>query len=241
MRRRRFVPIPWQLKCLNLEEVPSNQQSSAVYSAILILCFWVALVCLTAPRVSAVDVGFTNSAGLVAVPVTITNHSGETVSGLKGSQFLVLDDGESRPVVSFERDQRPLSVVVVVDTSTRMGSDMGQARLALRKFLASAASLEETAVMAFSGKPHLVSDFTHDFEPLIKKLVSRGVAGDAALNDALLQALQVARHGHNPRKALLVIADGSNNHSRQVSELMNAVRDNDVEVYGMPYITGLSA
>jgi hypothetical protein len=60
-------------------------------------------------RVSAVDVGFTNSAGLVVVPLTITDHTGEAVSGVKGSQFRVLDNGESRPVVSFERDQRPLS------------------------------------------------------------------------------------------------------------------------------------
>ena len=213
--------------------MPSNQQSSEVSSGVHIFCFWVAFAWLTASRVSAVDVGFTNSAGLAVVPVTITNHNGEPVSGVKGSQFLVLDNGESRPVVSFERDQRPLSVVVVVDTSSRMGSDMEQVRFALRKFLASAGPLEETAVIAFSGKPHLVSDFTHDFEPLIKKLVSGRVAGDAALNDALLQALQVVRRGHNPRKALVVIADGSNNHSRHVSELMNAVRDSDVQVYGV--------
>jgi VWFA-related protein len=114
-----------------------------------------------------------------------------------------------------------------------MGSDLGQVRLALRKFLASVGPLEETAVIAFSGKPHLLSDFTHDFEPLIKKLVSGRAAGDAALNDALLQALQVARRGHNPRKALVVIADGSDNHSRHMSELMNAVRDSDVQVYGV--------
>ena len=222
------------MKCLNIEELPPNQQSSVVYSGVLILCFWVALVWLTASRLSAVDVGFTNSAGLVVVPVTITDHTGEAVSGVKGSEFLVLDNGESRPVISFELDQRPLSVVVVVDTSSRMGSDMGQVRLALRKFLASAGPLEETAVIAFSGKPHLVNDFTRDFEPLInKKLPSGRVAGDSALNDAVLQALQVVRRGHNPRKALVVIADGSNNHSRQVSELMNAVRDSDVQVYGV--------
>src|ERR1700726_4023622 len=136
-----------------------------IYSDVLILCFWAALVWLTASRVSASDVGLPNSAGLVVVPVTITDRSGEPVSGVKGSQFLVLDNGESRPVVSFERDQRPVSVVVVVDTSSRMGSDIGQVRLALRKFLASAGPLEETAVIAFSGQPHLVSDFTHDFEP----------------------------------------------------------------------------
>ena len=213
--------------------MPPNQQSSAVCSGVLLLCFWFTLVWLAASRVSAADVGFPNPADLVVVPVTITNHIGEAVSGVKGSQFLVLDNGESRPVVSFERDQRPLSVVVVADTSARMGSDMEQMQLALRKFLASAGPLDETALITFSGQPQLVNDFTHDFAPLMTKLVSGRVVGDTALNDALLLALQVVQGRHNPRKALVVITDGMDNHSRHGSELMNAVRDSDVQVYGV--------
>jgi Ca-activated chloride channel family protein len=213
--------------------MPPNQQSSAVCSGVLLLCFWFTLVWLAASRVSAADVGFPNPADLVVVPVTITNHIGEAVSGVKGSQFLVLDNGESRPVVSFERDQRPLSVVVVADTSARMGLDMEQMQLALRKFLASAGPLEETALITFSGQPQLVNDFTHDFAPLMTKLVSGRVAGDTALNDALLLALQVVQGRHNPPKALVVITDGMDNHSRHASELMNAVRDSDVQVYGV--------
>jgi len=215
-----------------MDKVPSNRQSSRVCSGIL-LCFWAALVWLAASRVSAADVGFPNPADLVLVPVTITNHSGETVSGVKGGQFLVKDNGESRPVVSFERDQRPLSVVVVLDTSARMGSNMEQMQLALRKFLASAGPLDEVALITFSGQAHLVNDFTHDFAPLMSKLEPGRVPGDTALNDALLQALQVVRGGHNPRKALVVITDGGDNHSRHTSELMNAVRDSDVQVYGV--------
>src|SRR5450631_2504673 len=191
-----------------MQEVPRNHHSSLVCSRML-RCFWVALVWLAASRASAVDVGFTNSADLAVVPVTMTDHSGEAVSSVKGSQFLVLDNGESRPAVSFKRDQRPLSIVVVVDTSARMGSNMEQMQLALRKFLVSAGPLDEAALITFSVQPELVNDFTHDFAPLITKLVSGRVAGDTALNEALLQALQVVRRGHNPRKALVVITDGS--------------------------------
>jgi VWFA-related protein len=182
---------------------------------------------------SAADVGFRNHADLVVVPVTITNHKGQAVSGLEGSQFRVLDNGESRPVVSFERDQRPLSVVMVVDTSAGPGSNMEQPRLALRNFVASAGPLDEMALLTFSGHPQLVSDFTHDFAALTSNLVSERATGDTALNDALWQALQVVEGGHNPRKTLVVITDGIDYHSRPTSELMNAVRDSDVQVYGV--------
>jgi Ca-activated chloride channel family protein len=212
--------------------MPPHHQSSQVRPVIL-RCTWVALVWIAAFRMSAADVGFRNNAPLVLVPATITNREGKAVSGLEGSQFRVLDNGVSRPVVSFEPDQRPISIVVVVDTSASMGSSMEQTRLALRNFAASAGPLDETALLTFSRHPQLVNDFTRDFAPLMTKLVSGRVAGNTALNDALLRALQVARSGHNLRKALIVIADSSDNHSRHVSELMNAVRDSDVQIYGV--------
>src|SRR5712691_5970958 len=189
---------------------------------------WVAAV-----RMSAADAGFRNNASLVVVPVTITNHEGEAVSGLKGSQFRVLDHGESRPTVSFERDQRPLSIVMVVDTSASMGSSMEQTRLALRNFAASAGPLDETTLLTFSGHPQVVNDFTRDFAPLMSKLVAGRAADYTALDDALWQALQMMRGAHNPRKAVVVITDFRENHSRQASELMNAVRESGVQLYGI--------
>src|ERR1700687_1202123 len=101
--------------------MPTKHQSSLVRAGIL-LCSWVVLVCLAAFRISAADVGFRNHADLVVVPLTVTNRNGKAVAGLEASQFRVLDNGEARPVVSFEPDQRPLSIVVVVDTSARLGS-----------------------------------------------------------------------------------------------------------------------
>jgi VWFA-related protein len=213
--------------------VPPNHESSLVGSRILPLFFWVALVWLAASRVSAADVGYPKRADLIVVPVTITNHSGEAVSGVKGSQFLVLDNGESRPVVSFEPDQRPMSIVVVVDTSASMGSSMEQTRLALRNFAASAGPRDEMALLTFSGHPQVVNDFTCDFAPLMSKLVAGRAADYTALDDALWQALQMMRRGHNPRKAVVVITDVRENHSRHAPELMNAVRESDVQVYGV--------
>jgi len=167
------------------------------------------------------------------VPLTVTNRNGKAVAGLEGSQFRVLDNGEARPVVSFEPDRLPLSLVVVVDTSASMGSSLEQTRLALRNFAGSTGPLDETALITFSSHPQLVTDFRHDFAPLLSKLAAGRVADYTALDDALRQALQVLRSGHNPRKALLIITDGSDYHSRHTSELMNAVRESDVQVYGV--------
>ena len=188
---------------------------------------------LAAVRISAADAGFRNNASLVVVPVTITSREGEAALGLKGSQFRVLDNGVSGPVVSFEPDQRPMSTVVVVDASASMGSSMEQTRLALRNFAASAGPLDETALLTFSGHPQVVNDFTRDFTPLMSKLVAGRAADYTALDDALWQALQMMRGAHNPRKAVVVITDFRENHSRHASELMNAVRESGVQFHGI--------
>jgi VWFA-related protein len=212
--------------------MPTKYQSSRVCAGILLYSS-VALVWLAAFRISAADVGFRNHADLVVVPLTVTNRSGKAVAGLEGSQFRVLDNGEARPVVSFEPDQRPLSIVVVVDTSASMRSSMEQTRLALRNFAASAGPFDETALITFSSHPQLVTDFRHDFAPFLTKLTAGRLAEYTALDDALRQALQVLRGGHNPRKALVIITDGSDYHSRHISELTNAVLESDVQVYGV--------
>ena len=76
--------------------MPPHQQSS-LFRPVNLLCPWIALVSLAAFRMSAADVGLRNHADLVVVPVTIINHKGEAVSGLRGSQFHVLDNGERVP------------------------------------------------------------------------------------------------------------------------------------------------
>jgi VWFA-related protein len=110
---------------------------------------------------------------------------------------------------------------------------MEQVRLVLRTFTASDDPLDEEALLTFSAHPQLASDFTHNLASCMGTLVSGHAAEDNALNDALRLALQVAGRGHNPRKAIIVITDVRENHSRDASELVNAVREGDVQVYGV--------
>jgi len=52
--------------------------------------------------------------------------------------------------------------------------------------------------------------------------------------DAVFLALKEMKKAHNPRKALLIISDGGDNHSRHnESEVRNAVREADVQIYAI--------
>ena len=58
--------------------------------------------------------------------------------------------------------------------------------------------------------------------------------GETSLLDAVYLALDEIRRAHNPRKALFVISDGGDNHSRYTeSEIKRAVEEADLQVFSV--------
>ena len=60
---------------------------------------------------------FRTSVQMVLVPVTVTDHNGKTIDGLRADDFKVFDDQRSQKIVSFSSDDAPCSVGVVLDIS----------------------------------------------------------------------------------------------------------------------------
>ena len=58
--------------------------------------------------------------------------------------------------------------------------------------------------------------------------------GRTALLDAIYLGLNQMRKAHNARKALLIISDGGDNHSRySESEVKSTVQESDVQIFGI--------
>jgi Ca-activated chloride channel family protein len=156
------------------------------------------------------------------------------VSGLTRGQFQILDNDEPRPILSFERTDAPMSVVFVVDTSASMRSKIARARAALLQIAAIAGPEDEAALITFSDRPQVRAGFTREIDRLVATVGADAPAGDTALIDAVEQALQVVRNGRNPRRAIIVISDGGDNHSRHTAtELLNAALESDAQIYGI--------
>lgn len=200
------------------------REVTRVHALILIGAFAFAL--------PAANIAFHTGTDLVLVPVTITDRNGATVLGLTRAHFRVLDNGAIAHIVSFERDEAPISMVLVVDTSTSMRSKIGRARIALRHLAASSEPRDEAALLTFAAHPRLESLFTRDIDHLVSTLDSEKPDGPTALLDALWLALQTARTGSNARKAVIVLSDGADNESRRTeSEIMRAALESEAQVY----------
>lgn len=172
------------------------------------------------------------SSNLVLVPVHVTNRAGVAVNGLDADAFTVLEDKNPQPIVSFGNEDVPCSVGIILDLSGSMSSKITLASSALRSFLDTANPEDDAFLLTVSTTPQTVSDFTADFGLVQSRLLSAATGGATALVDTIYMAVSRMRKADHAHKAILVISDGMDNHSRYTSsELLHLVEEADVQIY----------
>ncbi len=171
---------------------------------------------------------------MVLVPVTVTDPLGRLVTGLDASQFRVFEDHVKQRIVSFSTADTPISVGIIFDVSGSMGDKINKSRAAVRAFLETANPSDQFFVIAFSNTPHLICDFSSNINKIEGRLDFITPGGRTALLDSIYLGLEKMRYARYPRKALLIISDGGDNHSRYTSnEVRSAVRESDCQIYSI--------
>ena len=169
---------------------------------------------------------------LVLVPITVTDHRGAIVSGLPRDAFTVTEDGVRQQIRSFTQEDVPVSMGIVLDLSGSMRPLLGRAKESLRTLLENSNPADEAFLNAVSTKPRAYSGFTHSFDEILSRVVFEDAGGNTALVDTVYDSLQQLRSGVHARKALLVISDGMDNHSRHSKgELLERARESDAQIY----------
>src|SRR2546430_158949 len=93
---------------------------------------------------------------------------------------------------------------------------------------------DEFFLVEFSDRPELVQGFTTQTEEIQNRLTFTQAKGRTALLDGVYMAMNLMKKAHNPRKAILIISDGGDNSSRYTeTEVKNAVRESDVQIYAI--------
>ena len=94
-----------------------------------------AVVSLQAQRPS-----FRSTIDLVMLNVTVTGPGGRYVADLSGEDFQVFEDGRPQELAYFSPANVPLSVSLVLDTSSSMDEQMPLSKQAAMDFVATAAT-----------------------------------------------------------------------------------------------------
>ncbi len=171
---------------------------------------------------------------LVQINVTVTDPLNRLVTGLEKEHFRLFEDKIEQTIRDFSSEEAPLSIGLVFDTSGSMGPKLQKSRQAAAQFFKTANPEDEFFLVEFNDRPELVVPFTTDAEDVQNRLGFAQSKGKTALLDAVYMAMNQMRKARNPRKAILIISDGGDNNSRYTeNEVKNAVREADVQIYGI--------
>ena len=171
---------------------------------------------------------------LVLVNMTVTDPNDRIVTGLEKENFRVFEDGREQEIATFSSEDVPISIGVIFDMSGSMSDKIGRARQAAVQFLKTANPRDEFFMVSFNDRAELTSRFTSSVDELQNHMMLTAAKGQTALLDAIYLGLSQMRSASNGKRALLVISDGGDNHSRyNERDIRNFMKEADCQLYVM--------
>ena len=182
---------------------------------------------------------FAVDVNLVNLLVTVKDANGGPIADLAVEDFTVVDGGQEREIVVFEKStNRPLSVVLMLDTSLSTAKELQFEQESAERFFArllgpGSHADDRVAVLQFSDFVEILTSFTRSEKRLQKalSLVKRG--GGTSMYDAVFLAARQLKNRQG-RRVMVVITDGGDTTSyTPFSEALESAYNIDAVLYGI--------
>jgi len=171
---------------------------------------------------------------LALVNVTVTDPFNRLVTGLDEDNFRVFEDNVEQEIVTFSSEDVPISIGVIFDFSGSMTNKIDKAREAALDFFKTANPQDEFFLVTFNERAELTSTFTNSVEDLQSRMLITAPHGRTALLDAIYLGLSEMRGARNAKRALLILSDGGDNHSRyNENDVRRLVKEADTQLYAI--------
>lgn len=171
---------------------------------------------------------------LVLVPVSVTDGKQRFVTGLTRDNFEVFDGKNAQTIQNFSSEDVPVSIGIILDTSGSMKDKWDRLRDAVNEFCDAANPQDEFFMVQFADEPRLANDFTSSSEDLERELIFAQPKGRTSLLDAIHMGLTKMKQAKYGKRALLIISDGGDNHSRHSErDIRSMAKEADVMIYSI--------
>jgi len=150
----------------------------------------------------------------VVLNATVLDDHNKLVMNLTKPDFSVSEDGVPQTIISFQHEDIPVSMGILVDNSGSMRDKRQAVNSAALDLVKASNKDDEAFVVNFSDEAYIDQDFTSDLGKLREGLAHIDSKGGTALYDAVVaSADQLAKGAKRPKQVLLVITDGEDNAS----------------------------
>jgi hypothetical protein len=182
-----------------------------------------------------------SAADVRTVALAVIDDQGRFVPDLRAEEVAVFANGEPLEVRSFEKDERPLFVTLVLDSSDGALRDFRVPALdAVPAFVAALPSGSTCSLWTTGDRPRKVGLLEGD-SAAIEKRVARGfgAGGTNALLDTLVEASEALARESGRRRALVAVSGLSSGHtSRAPGDVSGPVRRAGARVFAAMYHEG---
>jgi Ca-activated chloride channel family protein len=178
---------------------------------------------------------FRTQTRLVVLHATAEDKEGRLMMELPKSAFQIFENGVRQEIKSFRREDVPVSLGLIIDSSASMTDKRDRVAAAALALVQSSNPEDEVFIVNFADTPSLDVDFTSDAKVLKKGLARVDSHGETAMRDAIRTAIEHLK-GRNKKdkKVLVVVTDGNDNSSlASLESVMRAAQQNEVLIYSV--------
>ncbi|MGB6483128.1 MAG: VWA domain-containing protein [Candidatus Acidiferrales bacterium] len=149
---------------------------------------------------------------IVTLPVAVANGSGQAVLNLAQKDFQVFEDGKPQQITHFDQGGDPLSIVLVLETSSRVEPllpEVSKAGIIFTQMVM--AGTGEAAVIGYNDEVDLLRPMTTDSDRVLDTInhIKPGLDG-ARLYDALERAEDMLEAEPPERRRVIVVVGEKN-------------------------------
>lgn len=186
---------------------------------------------------------FTDVVRRVVCPTTVVDKNGHLVTDLPKSAFTVYENGKPQTIVSFKREDVPVSLGLIIDNSGSMREKRKKVEKAALDLVLASNKDDEVFVVNFNDSAYLdlphEKDFTSDIDEMKEALARIDSRGGTAMRDAINVSIDhLKEKAHRDKKVLVVVTDGVDNASMVTLEkLVMTAQQSGVLIYAVGLLT----
>jgi len=166
----------------------------------------------------------------VLLNVTVMDPYGHQAADLIKEEFIVAEDGQRQDIASFVMSSVPVNVVLMLDASGSVVSEINSLRDAAMHFVSQLGPEDKTSVIEFHTNVELIQDWTAKaddvrhalswrFKPgMVQTKNGSFTYGSTALYDALFSAADEQLAKVEGRRAIIMLTDGDDTSSKVTYE-----------------------
>ncbi len=155
----------------------------------------------------------------VLLPATVVDDHGKFVDTLQKDNFKVFEDGAPQTIASFQHQDMPISLAILVDNSGSMRTKRQAVNSSAIDLVKASNHDDESMIVNFADEAYQDTELTGSIPKLQDGLSHIESKGGTALYDAVIASADyMTKAAKRPKQVILIITDGEDNASSSTLE-----------------------